>query len=105
VLDPSLYGWPTLELAQYMLHTNELALSALTELARALTIRCSSHLGALLRRLARPYPLAEQVVQAQLWGMPGSTRLPRVSPVGAPPPVARWSSTCFNNSLDKYNTQ
>jgi hypothetical protein len=82
LLNPPLYGWPALELAQYLLHTNELAVSALTELARALNIRCGPHLGALLRHLARPYPLAEQVVQAQLWGLPGSPRLPPGIPGG-----------------------
>lgn len=59
ILDPPLYGWSALKLAQYILHTNELAVSALIELARTLNIHCGPHLGALLRRLARPYPLAE----------------------------------------------
>jgi hypothetical protein len=86
VLDPPLYGWSALELAQYILHTNELVVSALTELACTLNIRCGPHLGALLRRLARPYPLAEQVVQAQLWGLPGSPRLPPGIPGGGPAP-------------------
>lgn len=58
VLDPPLYCWPALELAQYILHTTELAVSALPELVRALNIRCGPHLGALLRRIVRPYSLA-----------------------------------------------
>lgn len=87
VLDPPLYGWAALALAQYILHTNELAVSALIELARALNIRCGPHFGALLRRLARPYPLAEQVVQAQLWNLPGSPRLPRGIPAPGSPVV------------------
>ena len=86
VLDPPLYCWSALELAQYVLHTNELMVSALPELARTLNTRCGPHLGALLRRLARPYPLAEQVVQAQLWGLPGSPRLPSGIPGGRPAP-------------------
>lgn len=86
VLDPPLYGWPALELAQYILHTNELAVSALIELAHALNIRCGPHFGTLLRRLARPYPLAEQVVHAQLWNLPGSPLLPRSIPGGGPAP-------------------
>jgi hypothetical protein len=86
VLDPPLYGWSALELAQYILHTSELAISALTELARTLNSRCGPHLGALLRRLAQPHPLAEQVVQAQLWGLPGSPRLPPGIPDGGPAP-------------------
>jgi hypothetical protein len=75
VLDPPLYGGTALELAQYILYTNELAVSVLIELTQALNIRCGPHLGTLLRRLAQPYPLAEQVVQAQLWNLPGSPRL------------------------------
>ncbi|RZJ91913.1 MAG: hypothetical protein EOO60_07460 [Hymenobacter sp.] len=86
VLDPPLYCWSALELAKYVLHTNELMVSALPELARTLNTRCGPHLGALLRRLARPYPLAEQVVQAQLWGLPGSPRLPSGIPGGGPAP-------------------
>lgn len=86
MLDPPLYGWPALELAHYLLQTNELAVSALLELTRALNMRCGPHLGELLRRLTRPYPLAEQVVQAQLWGLPGSPRLPPGIPSGGPAP-------------------
>ncbi|WP_223654254.1 hypothetical protein [Hymenobacter psoromatis] len=86
VLDPPLYGWSALKLAQYILHTNELAVSALTELVRALNTRYGPQLEALLRRLARPYPLAEQVVQAQLWDLPGSPQLPLGIPGGGPAP-------------------
>jgi len=84
LLDPPLYCWAALELAQYVLLTNELMVSALPELARALNTRCGPHLGTLLRRLVRPYPLAEQVVQAQLWDLPGSPRLPPGIPGGGP---------------------
>jgi hypothetical protein len=86
VLDPPLYCWSALDLAQYVLHTNELAISVLPELTRVLNTRCGPHLGALLRRIVRPYPLAEQVVQAQLWGLPGSPRLPPGVPGGGPAP-------------------
>lgn len=86
LLNPPLYGRPALELAQYVLHTSELAVGALTELACAPAARCGPHLGALLRRLARPYPLAEQVVQAQRWDLPGSPRLPPGIPGGGPAP-------------------
>ena len=85
LLDPPLYGPPALELAQYVLFTSELAVSALTELA-AQTLRYGPRLGALLRRTARPYPLAEQVVQAQRWDLPGSPRLPPGVPGGGPAP-------------------
>lgn len=86
LLDPPLYGWPALALAQYVLHTTELALSTLPELARALPGRCGPALGALLQRLARPCPLAEQVVQAQRWDLPGSPPLPPGMPGGGPAP-------------------
>ena len=86
LLDPPLYCWSALELAQYVLHTNELMVCALPELARALNTRCGPHLGTLLRRLVRPYPLAEQVVQAQLWDLPGSPRLPPGISGGGPAP-------------------
>lgn len=72
ILDPPLYCWPALELAQHVLYTTELGISALPELAHALNTRCGTHLGALLRHIVRPHSLAEQVVQAQLWGLPGS---------------------------------
>lgn len=82
LLDPPIYVRPTLELAQYTLHTNELSVSALTELASAPNFRCGPRLGALLRRTALPYLLAEQVVQAHRWDLPGSPRLPPGIPGG-----------------------
>ena len=85
LLDPPLYGPWALDLAQYVLLTSELAVSALTELTTPAT-RCGPRLGALLRRTARPYPLAEQVVQAQRWDLPGSPRLPPGVPGGGPAP-------------------
>lgn len=75
LLDPPLFCRPALELAQYVWHTNELTVSALTELASTLDIRCGFRLGELLRHTARLYPLAEQVVQSQRWDLPGSPRL------------------------------
>jgi hypothetical protein len=86
LLDPPLYGWAALELAQYLLHINELTVSAIIELASELNARCGPRLGELLRRIARPYPLAEQVVQAQRWDLPGSFRLPAGIPGGEPAP-------------------
>jgi hypothetical protein len=86
VLDPPLYGRYALELAQYILHTSELAVGALTELATAPATRYGPGLGVLLRRIARLYPLAEQVVQAQRWDLPGSPRLPSGIPGGGPAP-------------------
>ncbi|HET9505650.1 MAG TPA: hypothetical protein VFO93_19050 [Hymenobacter sp.] len=86
LLDPPLFGRPALELAQYVLHTSELSVGVLTELARTPDTRCGPHLGALLRRTARLYPLAEQVVQAQRWDLPGCPRLPPGIPGGGPAP-------------------
>ncbi|OGX92200.1 hypothetical protein [Hymenobacter coccineus] len=71
VLDPPLYGGPALALAQYVWQTSELAVGALTELASAPPPGCGPRLGALLRRLTQLHPLAEQVVQAQRWDLPG----------------------------------
>jgi hypothetical protein len=85
-LDPPFYGRHALELAQYILHTSELAVGVLTELATAPATHCGPHLGALLRRIARLYPLAEQVVQSQRWDLPGSPRLPSDIPGGGPAP-------------------
>jgi hypothetical protein len=86
LLDPPLFCRPALELAQYVLHTSELSVGVLTELARTPDTRCGPHLGALLRRTARLYPLAEQVVQAQRWDLPGSPQLPPGIPGGGPAP-------------------
>lgn len=86
LLDPPLYGRFALELAQYLLHINELTVSALIELASEPNAHCGPRLGELLRHIARPYPLAEQVVQAQRWDLPGSFRLPAGIPGGGPTP-------------------
>ncbi|MGI4883923.1 MAG: hypothetical protein ACRYFR_03070 [Janthinobacterium lividum] len=86
VLDPPLYGWPALALAQYVWQTSELAVGALIELASAPPPRCGPRLGALLRRTTQLHPLAEQVVQAQRWDLPGGPRLPPGIPGGGPAP-------------------
>ena len=86
LLDPPFYCPTALELAQYVLHTSELTVGTLPELARALGTRCGPLFGALLHRLARPCLLAEQVVQAQRWDLPGSPRLPPGIPGGGPAP-------------------
>ena len=85
VLDPPLYGLPALYLAQDRFQTSELAVWALVEVVTKATA-CGPRLSALLRRLAHPSPLAEQVVQAWCWnlasapplvsGMPGAAPLP-----------------------------
>lgn len=86
LLDPPLYGPWALELAQHVLHTSELAVRALLELAARPVGPTGPDLAALLRRTARPCLLAEQVVQAQAWGLPGSPRLPPGLPGGGPAP-------------------
>jgi hypothetical protein len=85
-IDPPLFCRPALELAQYVLYTSELTVGVLTELTSPLDARCNPHLGALLRRTARPYPLAEQIVQAQRWDLPGSPQLFPGIPGGGPAP-------------------
>ncbi len=86
LLDPLFYGPTALKLAQYELHTSELAVGVLPELTRTPATPCGPRLGALLRRLARPYRLAEQVVQAQRWDLPSSPRLPLGIPGGGSAP-------------------
>jgi hypothetical protein len=76
LLDPPIHGPWALDLAQYVLHLSELTGRTLVELASERSGRCGPHLWQLLRLLTRPYPLAEQVVQAQRWDLPGSPRLP-----------------------------
>lgn len=86
LLDPPIYGQFALELAQYILHTSELAVRALYELPSESATRYGPRLGELLRRTARPHLLAEQVVQAYPWSLPGSPRLPSGIPGGGPAP-------------------
>jgi hypothetical protein len=85
LLDPPIYGLPTLDLAQHSLHTSGLTVLALVEFVAQQT-RCGPHLYALLLRLVHYYPLAEQVVQAWPWHLASSPPLPRSSPGWAPAP-------------------
>ena len=85
VLDPPLYGLPALHLAQHSLQTSELAAWALPEVAAAATA-CSPRLYALLRHLAHPSPLAQQVVQAWCWNLASAPPLPLGIPSGVPVP-------------------
>ncbi|WP_223654417.1 hypothetical protein [Hymenobacter psoromatis] len=85
LLDPPRYGLPALDLAQYVLHTSELAVQALAELV-APGIGCGPRLRALLQRLAYPYPLAERIVQAWRWDLASSPALPAGLPGGGPAP-------------------
>ncbi len=83
LLAPPLYGLPALALAQYVLHTGELAARVLPELA-AQCVPCGPRLWHLLQRLVDPYSLAEQVVQAWRWDLPSSPPLPLGIPGGGP---------------------
>ena len=85
VLDPPLYGLPALHLAQHDLQTNELVAWAIREVAANATA-CGPRLYALLRRLAHPNPLAEQVVQAWCWNLASAPLLPPGLPGGRSAP-------------------
>lgn len=85
VLDPPLYGRPALHLAQCSLQSSELAVWALVEVVANATA-CGPRLYALLRRLAYPSPLAEQVVQAWCWNLASAPPLVPGSPGAAPLP-------------------
>lgn len=86
VLDPPFYGPWALDLSHYLLHSSELAVGAIVALAAEPGTPCAPQLWALLQRLATPYPLAERVVQARRWDLPGSPPLPDGRPGGSPAP-------------------
>ena len=81
VLDPPLYGLPALHLAQDRFQTSELTVWVLREIAASATA-CGPRLYALLRHLAHPGPLAEQVVQAWCWNLASAPPLPPGIPGG-----------------------
>ncbi|RZJ57964.1 MAG: hypothetical protein EOO55_02120 [Hymenobacter sp.] len=73
LLDPPIYGLPTLEVAQRWLRAQELLAAALSEVE---TRDQGPRLKALLTYLGQPYPLAEQIIQAWRWDLPSSPPLP-----------------------------
>lgn len=81
LLDPPLYGPPTLYLAQRYLYAAELAVWALPEL-EALEPAGSQRLYALVSLLAYGNRVAEQVVQARRWGLAVGRPLPLGVPGG-----------------------
>lgn len=85
-LDPPLYGPWALDLAHYLLHSNALAAEAIVALAAAPRAPCAPPLWALLHRLATPHPLAERIVHAHRWGLPGAPPLPGGRPGRGPAP-------------------
>jgi hypothetical protein len=95
ILDPPLYGLPALHLAQYCLHTSEMAGRALPELLANATT-CGPRLYALLSRLVWPNCLAQQVVQAWRWDLSSAPPLPPGVPGGGAAPgsleITQWLS-------------
>ncbi len=85
LLNPPLFGPWALELAQYLLHLNELLARTLPELVARPPIGDLQR-ESLLRYITRPHPLAERIVQAQRWDLPGSPRLPPGDPGTNPVP-------------------
>jgi len=73
LLDPPIYGLPTLQLAQRWLRGQELLAAARAELE---TRHLSPRLSTLLVYLGQPCPLAEQIIQAWRWDLPSSPPLP-----------------------------
>ena len=73
VLDPPIYGLPTLELAQRWLRGQELRAAVLAEVE---VRNQGPRLTALLNYLGQPYPLAEHVIQAWRWDLASSPALP-----------------------------
>jgi hypothetical protein len=90
LLDPPLFGRPALELAQYLLHTNELTVSAIIELAVPALGRCCDAMpgnthwpSKWCRPSAGTCPVAFDCQQASL--------------AGDPRRVAKWWKTCSSN--------
>ncbi|MGI4736066.1 MAG: hypothetical protein ACRYG7_12895 [Janthinobacterium lividum] len=84
-LDPPIYDPPTRDLTQYVLHNSELVIWVLPELEASNT-PCGPRLLALLRRLTQPPLVAQQLIQAWRWDVPGGPALPYGIPGGGPAP-------------------
>lgn len=85
VLDPPVYDASTRHLAQYVLYNSELVVWLLPEL-EATDRPCGPRLLALLRRLTRPPLVAEHLIRAWRWDVPGGPALPLGVPGGGPAP-------------------
>jgi len=85
VLDPPIYDQASQCLMQYVLHSSELVVWLLPEL-EASGQPCGPRLLTLLRRLTRPPLVAQQLVQAWRWDVPGGPALPLGIPGGGPAP-------------------
>lgn len=84
-LDPPILDSSTRELTQYVLHNGELVVWVLPEL-EASGWPCGPRLLALLRRLTQPPLVAQQLIQAWRWDVPGGPALPLGIPGGGPAP-------------------
>jgi hypothetical protein len=102
ILDPPLYGLTALHLAQYCLHTTEIATWALPELLANATT-CGPRLYALISRLVWPNCLAQQVVQAWRWDLSSAPPLPLGIPGAGPIPgsceIVQWLSQLARVSM------
>jgi hypothetical protein len=85
VLDPPILDPSTRDLTQYVLHNSELVIWVLPEL-EAGDRPCGPRLLALLRRLTQPPLVAQQLIQAWRWDVPGGPALPLGIPGGGPAP-------------------
>jgi hypothetical protein len=85
VLDPPILDPSTREMTQYVLHNSELVIWVLPEL-EASDRPCGPRLLALLRRLTQPPLVAQQLIQAWRWDVPGGPALPHGIPGGGPAP-------------------
>jgi hypothetical protein len=85
VLDPPILDPSTREMTQYVLHNSELVIWVLPEL-EASDRPCGPRLLALLRRLTQPPLVAQQLIQAWRWDVPGGPALPLGIPGGGPAP-------------------
>jgi hypothetical protein len=84
-LDPPVYDPSTRSLVQYVLHSSELVVWLLPELEAA-NSPCGPRLLTLLRRLTQPPLVAQQLLQAWRWDVPGGPALPLGIPGGGPAP-------------------
>jgi hypothetical protein len=85
MLDSPIYDQSTRHLVQHVLYTSELAVWLLPELENG-SSPCGPRLLALLRRLTQPPLVAEELIQAWRWDVPGGPALPPGVPGGGPAP-------------------
>lgn len=86
-LDPPIHDQSTRHLAQHVLYSSELAVWLLPELESS-SSPCGPRLLALLRQLTQPPLVAEELIQAWRWDVPGGPALPPGVPGGGPPPCS-----------------